>query len=36
MRALVLSEYKRLEVRDVPTPEVGERDVLVRVRASGI
>jgi L-iditol 2-dehydrogenase len=36
MRALVLSEYRRLEVRDVPTPEVGERDVLVRVRASGI
>jgi len=36
MRALVLSEYKRLDVRDVPTPEVGERDVLVRVRASGI
>jgi L-iditol 2-dehydrogenase len=36
MRALVLSEYKRLEVRDVPAPEVGERDVLVRVRASGI
>jgi L-iditol 2-dehydrogenase len=36
MRALVLSEYRRLDVRDVPTPEVGERDVLVRVRASGI
>ena len=36
MRALVLSEYKRLDVRDVPVPEVGERDVLVRVRASGI
>jgi len=36
MRALVLSEYKRLDVRDLPTPEVGERDVLVRVRACGI
>ena len=36
MRALVLSEYKRLDVRDVPTPEVGERDVLVRVHACGI
>src|SRR6476619_765802 len=36
MRALVLSEYKRLDVRDVPRPEVGERDVLVRVRACGI
>jgi L-iditol 2-dehydrogenase len=36
MRALVLTEYKRLDVRDVPTPEVGENDVLVRVRACGI
>src|SRR5262245_25943228 len=36
MRALVLSEYKRLEVRDVPVPAVGDADVLVRVRASGI
>ena len=36
MRALVLSEYKRLEVRDVPLPVVGDADVLVRVRASGI
>jgi L-iditol 2-dehydrogenase len=36
MRALVLSEYKRLEVREMPDPEVGEHDVLVRVRASGI
>jgi len=36
MRALVLSEYKRLDVRDVPEPAVGERDVLVRVRACGI
>lgn len=36
MRALVLSEYKRLDVREVPEPRVGERDVLVRVRACGI
>src|SRR5262252_4369346 len=36
MRALVLSEYKRLEVRDVPVPAVGDADVLVRVRASAI
>src|SRR5436190_20829352 len=36
MRALVLIEYKRLDVREVPPPAVGERDVLVRVRASGI
>ncbi|HEU0107025.1 MAG TPA: galactitol-1-phosphate 5-dehydrogenase [Vicinamibacteria bacterium] len=36
MRALVLSEYKHLEVRDVPEPDVGDADVLVRVRACGI
>lgn len=36
MRALVLSEYKRLDLREVPEPAVGERDVLVRVRACGI
>ncbi len=36
MRALVLSEPKRLDVREVPDPVVGERGVLVRVRACGI
>jgi L-iditol 2-dehydrogenase len=36
MRALLLSEYKKLSVVDMPTPEIGEDDVLVRVRACGI
>ena len=36
MRALVLSEYKQLLLCEVPEPAVGERDVLVRVRACGI
>ena len=36
MRALLLSEYKRLSVVDMPTPEIGDDDVLVRVRACGI
>ena len=36
MRALVLTEYKRLEVRDVAEPALGADDVLVRVRACGI
>jgi L-iditol 2-dehydrogenase len=36
MRALVLTEYKRLQVREVPEPTAGEADVLVRVRACGI
>ncbi len=36
MRALVLTEYKRLQVREVPEPVAGDADVLVRVRACGI
>ncbi len=36
MRALVLTEYKRLQVREVPEPPTAEGDVLVRVRACGI
>jgi len=36
MRALLLSEYKKLSVVDMPTPEIGDEDVLVRVRACGI
>lgn len=37
MRAFVVTKYKRpLEVRDVPEPEMGERDVLVRVEAAGL
>jgi len=36
MRALLLSEYKKLSVVDMPVPDIGEGDVLVRVRACGI
>jgi L-iditol 2-dehydrogenase len=36
MKALLLSEYKKLNVVDMPTPEIGDEDVLVRVRACGI
>jgi len=36
MKALVLSEYNRLDYVDVPEPEVGPRDVLVQIRACGI
>jgi L-iditol 2-dehydrogenase len=36
MRALLLSEYKTLSVVDMPTPDVGDDDVLVRVRACGV
>jgi L-iditol 2-dehydrogenase len=36
MRALLLSDYKTLSVVDMPAPEIGDGDVLVRVRACGI
>ncbi len=36
MQALLLSEYKHLEIADLPTPKLGAEDVLVRVAACGI
>ncbi len=36
MQALLLSAYSRLEVVEVPTPQPGPEDVLVRVEACGI
>jgi L-iditol 2-dehydrogenase len=36
MQALVLTEYRKLELTDVPRPEIGAHDVLVRVAACGI
>lgn len=36
MRALLLSEYSRLEVVDLPMPRPGRDEVLVRVEACGI
>lgn len=36
MKALLLTEYKKLEVTDIPVPEIGPDDVLVQVRACGI
>ncbi|MBC7335058.1 MAG: alcohol dehydrogenase catalytic domain-containing protein, partial [Clostridia bacterium] len=36
MKALVLTAYKQLEIQDVPTPEPGAGEILVRVRACGI
>src|SRR5215467_5780626 len=36
MKALLLSSYRHLEVADLPTPEVGADEVLVRVAACGI
>ncbi len=36
MKALLLSEYNRLDVADVPMPRPGPDDVLVKVEACGI
>jgi L-iditol 2-dehydrogenase len=36
MKALVLKDYRRFSVEEVPIPTIGPDDVLVRVRACGI
>lgn len=36
MKALLLKEYKQIELTDVPEPVIGPDDVLVRVHACGI
>lgn len=36
MKALLLTDYRQLSIVDTPMPEVGDEDVLVRVRACGI
>ncbi len=36
MKALLLTEYKHLEVTEMPEPEIGSHDLLVEVQACGI
>jgi L-iditol 2-dehydrogenase len=36
MKALVLQEYKKFSLDDVPAPEIGAEDVLIAVKACGI
>jgi L-iditol 2-dehydrogenase len=36
MKALLLKKYMELELTDMPQPEIGANDVLVRVQACGI
>lgn len=36
MKAMLLTEYKQLQLTDLPKPEVGPNDVLIQVRACGI
>jgi L-iditol 2-dehydrogenase len=36
MKALVLSDYKRLEIDDLPVPQPADDEVLIRIKACGI
>lgn len=36
MKAMLLSEYKKLDIVDMPEPEFGENELLIRVQACGI
>ncbi len=36
MKALVLEEYNRLTYKEMPDPQLGSDDVLIRVKAAGI
>lgn len=36
MKALLLKQYMKLEMIDMPVPDIGPDDVLIRVRACGI
>ncbi|MCG6158536.1 galactitol-1-phosphate 5-dehydrogenase [Rubinisphaera margarita] len=36
MKAMLLSEYKNLEIVDMPRPDIGPKDVLISVQACGI
>jgi len=36
MKALVLTEYRHLEIQDLPEPQIGPEEVLVAVKACGI
>lgn len=36
MKSMVLTEYRKLELADLPSPEPGAHEVLIRVQACGI
>ena len=36
MRALMLTDYKKFEMTDIPEPSAGQDDVVIRIRACGI
>ncbi len=36
MKAMLLSQYKQLEITEIPKPEIGPLDILISVQACGI
>jgi len=36
MRAALLTEYRRIETREIPEPEIGPREILYKVMACGL
>lgn len=36
MKSLMLTDYKKLQLVDLPVPEIGPEDVLIRVKACGV
>ena len=36
MKAVVLYDYGKMQLRDVPEPEIGDGDILIKVEAAGI
>ena len=36
MKALMLMEPNRMEIKEIPVPEIGPAEVLVRVSACGV
>src|SRR5277367_3557877 len=36
MKALLLSQYKQLDIVDLPTPQPAEDELLIRIQACGI
>jgi 2-desacetyl-2-hydroxyethyl bacteriochlorophyllide A dehydrogenase len=36
MKAAVLTEWERIEVKEVPVPELGEEEILIKVKYAGV
>ena len=36
MKAAVWTDYNKIEVKEIPTPEIGKEEALIKVRAAGV